>query len=334
VRHWGDKDVKHLLFKLRFIGLIAFALVGGMWPVGAQAAGGLGAAAGFSVLAGTALTCTDATVTGLAGVASASTAVTKTRCHINVQVATTAYNDFLTVYDGVASNLGPCDQTFGIADTLAGVTLGSGIYCFEAAATLTGTLTLTGAGPWFFEIGTLGTGALTFTNFTVVGGDPCSTFWWVRQDATATTSTIEGTILANSITLTGTALTGRAFAKTAVTMTGGTVFGCTAGGTVTTSTKHCNQGVGNGPEGCDPGNSNQGDPSRSNDELGGTPGNPGRKGGNSNATVETKSVTIAKSSATVTVAPKVTTQPSSNHGTGAKGKSDLHANGNSNARNK
>jgi hypothetical protein len=38
--------------------------------------------------------------------------------------------------------------------------------------------------------------------------------------------------------------------------------------------------VGNGPEGCDPGNSNQGDPLRSNDELGGTPGDPGRKGGN------------------------------------------------------
>jgi hypothetical protein len=44
--------------------------------------------------------------------------------------------------------------------------------------------------------------------------------------------------------------------------------------------EHCNQGVGNGPEGCDPGNSNQGDPNRSNDERGGTPGNPGRKGGN------------------------------------------------------
>ena len=41
----------------------------------------------------------------------------------------------------------------------------------------------------------------------------------------------------------------------------------------------CNQGVGNGPEGCDPGNSNQGDPANSNDENGGTPGNPGKKGG-------------------------------------------------------
>jgi len=44
--------------------------------------------------------------------------------------------------------------------------------------------------------------------------------------------------------------------------------------------KRFNQGVGNGSENCDPGNSNLGDPSRSNDEVGGTPGDPGRKGGN------------------------------------------------------
>jgi len=208
--------------------------------------------------------------------ASSTTAVTKTRCHVQVQVATTAFNDFLTVYNGIANNLGPCTQTFGIADTLAGVTLGPGIYCFPAAATLTGTLTLTGAGPWYFEIGTGGTGALTATNFTVVGGNPCSTFWWVRQDATTTTSTFEGTILAGSITLTATAFTGRAWAQSAVTMTGGTLAGCDASGTVTQSKKHCNQGVGNGPEGCDPGNSNH--HNTSNDELGGTPGDPGRQG--------------------------------------------------------
>jgi hypothetical protein len=39
----------------------------------------------------------------------------------------------------------------------------------------------------------------------------------------------------------------------------------------------CNQGVGNGPEGCDPGNSNHNRPS--NDEEGGSPGSPGRGGG-------------------------------------------------------
>ena len=35
-----------------------------------------------------------------------------------------------------------------------------------------------------------------------------------------------------------------------------------------------------GYEDCDPGKSNHGDDDRSNDERGGTPGNPGRKGGN------------------------------------------------------
>ena len=38
----------------------------------------------------------------------------------------------------------------------------------------------------------------------------------------------------------------------------------------------CNQGVGNGPEGCDPGNSNN--QNSSNDENGGVPGEPGRQG--------------------------------------------------------
>ena len=42
--------------------------------------------------------------------------------------------------------------------------------------------------------------------------------------------------------------------------------------------KKCNQGVGNGPEGCDPGNSNN-NPFGSNDEDDDyKPGNPGRKG--------------------------------------------------------
>ena len=75
---------------------------------------------------------------------------------------------------------------------------------------------------------------------------------------------------------------GRALAKAAVTITGGTLTGCTGGslGGGHGGKAKCNQGVGNGPEGCDPGNSNQGDLNRSNDERGGTPGNPGRKGGN------------------------------------------------------
>ena len=73
-------------------------------------------------------------------------------------------------------------------------------------------------------------------------------------------------------------------AKAAVTLTNFALTGCVNGTSNPPAPKHahCNQGVGNGPEGCDPGNSNQGNPFRSNDERGGVPGEPGRKGGNKN----------------------------------------------------
>jgi Ice-binding-like len=257
----------------------------GMWPMAAQAAiiinpPDLRSAANFSVLAGTALTCTDSSVTGPVGV-NFRTAPTLTgpTCHqIHVQYAPGAYADFRTAYLGIAGSLG-C-TTANTLTTLAGP-LAPGTYCVAAGATMTGvTLTLTG-GFYLFEIGTGGVGALTGTNFTVVGGDPCNTFWWVRNDVTLTDSTFEGTILGGGdITLTRTSLDGRAFATGAVTMTGSSVFGCAAATNNRNGKEKCNQGVGNGPEGCDPGKSNQGDKSRSNDELGGTPGNPGRQGGN------------------------------------------------------
>jgi uncharacterized membrane protein YebE (DUF533 family) len=106
-------------------------------------------------------------------------------------------------------------------------------------------------------------------------------YCWVAEAATMTNSDFKGTILAGAaITLTGGTFSGRALAKAAVTLTGVAATGCEGGGTFKPAKQRCNQGVGNGPEGCDPGNSNQGNPFRSNDELGGTPGNPGRKGGN------------------------------------------------------
>ena len=246
----------------------------------AQASGGLGSAAGFAVLAKTAVTCTDGNITGLVGVASSSTAITKTRCHMQTQVAPGAYADFRALYTGIAGSLTPCTVLTG---TLAGQSLGAGTYCFPAAAALTGTLTLMGTGPWLFEIGTTG-GALSATNFTVVGSNPCNAMWWVQADVTTTDSMFQGTILGGGdITLTRTSLDGRAFATGAVSMTGGSVFGCAAGTghdkdkDKDKDKQHCNQGVGNGPEGCDPGNSNH--RHTSNDELGGTPGDPGRQGG-------------------------------------------------------
>jgi len=144
-------------------------------------------------------------------------------------------------------------------------------------------LTLVG-GPkdtWLFKIGTSGTGALTGTNFTVVmegGAVPCNVYWWVAEAATMTDSNFKGIILAGAaITITRGTFAGEALAKAAVTLKGVAATGCGSGNP---PRQFCNQGVGNGPEGCDPGNSNQGNPSRSNDELGGVPGDPGRKGGN------------------------------------------------------
>ena len=243
----------------------------------------------FAVLAGTAVTCTDSTITGDIGV-SPGTAITQTNCnvsggvHSNDAAAQGAYADFLNAYNSLAAV--QCDQV--LTGTLAGVTLSPGVYCFDAAATLTGTLTLSGGANavWIFKIGTGGTGALTGTNFNVVltgGADACNVFWWVAEAATMTTSNFVGSIYAGmAITVTGGTFMGNAYAKAAVTLTGVSLVGC-EGGHRTHGQSHgngCNQGVGNGPENCDPGNSNQGDASRSNDETGGTPGSPGRQGGN------------------------------------------------------
>ena len=164
----------------------------------------LGAAAGFTVLAGTAVTCTDSSVTGDVGIFPGS-AYAPVRCtvtgtvHAGDTAAEGAYNDFLSAYDGL--EIVSCDAV--LTGTLAGVTLAPGVYCFDAAATLTGQLTLNGPsnGIWIFKIGTSGTGALTGTNFAEVmtgGGQPCNVNWWVAEAATLTDSNFMGTVLAGA----------------------------------------------------------------------------------------------------------------------------------------
>jgi hypothetical protein len=166
---------------------------------------------------------------------------------------------------------------------------------------LAGTLTLDGPanGVWIFKVGTGGTGALTGTGFSVVmagGGDACNVTWWVAEAVTMTNSNLQGNILAGAaITVTGGTLNGNAWSKAGVTITGpSTVVGCecsngtgngNGNGNGNCDNDHgngknkykYNQGVGNGPDGGDPGNSNHNH--SSNDEDGGTRGNPGRKGG-------------------------------------------------------
>jgi len=263
----------------------------------------LGSASGFGVLAGSAVTCTNgggAVVNGGVGVWPGTAFTNAPPCTINGSVhlgdgvAKQAYLDFIKAYDDLLANPPACDSTY-LASTLAGQTLMPGVYCLDATAK-TGILTLdagtAGANAvWIFLVD----GALTGTNFNVTminGGDPCNVFWRTGQSAAATltTSSFIGTILSGAaitITATNGGVQGNLFATTAVTMTltNSTVTACEStgggpgGGPGPGGHGKCNQGVWNGTENCDPGNSNQGDPSRSNDERGGTPGNPGRKGG-------------------------------------------------------
>jgi len=195
----------------------------------------LGAAEDFTVLGGSAVTCTDSSVQGDMGV-DLGGAFTRTNCtisgtvHVGDTVAQQAYDDFLAAYARI--KLLACDVDL-TGQTLAGQSLPPGVYCFDAAATETGgVLTLDGApsDTWIFKIGTLGTGALTGTNFSVVmpGGEACdnNVFWWTAEAATLTDSAFLGSILAGtSITVTRKSLDGQALAKAAVTLTGTSVCG-------------------------------------------------------------------------------------------------------------
>ena len=200
-------------------------------PVFAQ---DLGAAANFAVLSGAAVTCTGSTITGDVGSSVPGGPVVQSNCVINGAVlpgdlgAMVASADFLSAYSTLAAlPPGQCDVF--LTGTLDAVTLPPGNYCFNAAATLTGLLTLDGPadGTWLFRVGTGGTGALTGTSFSMVlsgGAQASNVTWWVADAATMTNSHVQGNILAGAaISFTGGSLIGRDLAKAAVTLTGTTV---------------------------------------------------------------------------------------------------------------
>jgi hypothetical protein len=154
-------------------------------------------------------------------------------------------------------------------------------------------LTLNGGanGIWIFSAAS----SITAIGGSVVmagGGEACNVYWRTDTLVSLDNTDFVGNVLAGSaITFTGdgSSLVGRALAnRESVTMTGANIAACEVSKGKGKDKDKCNQGVGNGPENCDPGNSNQDghgsnpfDGARNtNDELGGTPGNPGRKGGN------------------------------------------------------
>jgi hypothetical protein len=233
--------VRRTLFRVRFLALIAIAAVAGAWPIAAQAvaAPSLLSAARFTILSaapggGGAVACTDGSISGDVGSSGGMAAVVPIRCPIAgaivAPVSTQVVNDFNTAYAGYASIA--CGET--LTGTLDGIHRGPGVYCVDAVAK-TGTLTLTGSGPWIFKVAAIpatipATGALTGTGFSVVTTNPCNVNWWVAQAVGMTDSNLVGTVLAGAaITMTRGTFHGAALAKAGVTTTGTVVTGCVAG---------------------------------------------------------------------------------------------------------
>ena len=220
--------------------MVAFAAV--FFAPASASAQALGNAAGFALLGGTAVTCTDSTVSGGdVGVDFGGT-ITQTNCTISPPgaahqgdvAAQLAYGDFQSAYVAVGATSCTTNLT---GQSLAAQFLAPGVYCFDAAATETGgLLTLVGPpnGTWIFKVGSGGVGALTLTNFTVSmpGGSACdnNVQWWTTEGAALTDSVFIGTVLAGtSLTSTNGSFDGQGLAQTAVTLTGGSLCGSSAG---------------------------------------------------------------------------------------------------------
>lgn len=205
-------------------------------PRAAQPA--MGSALGFAILAGSTITNTGASaIQGDVGV-SPGIAITGMPLgqpspgviHAGDVVAAIAKTDLGVVYGTVAGQ--PCNTTMSGVD-LGGKTLAPGVYCFAAAALMSGPLVLDAQGDtaavFMFQIGS----ALTVaggSSVTLINGAQANHVWWqVGSSATlGINSVMVGNVLAlASITLDSNALlTGRALAQTgAVTLDTNSIVG-------------------------------------------------------------------------------------------------------------
>jgi hypothetical protein len=171
----------------------------------------LGSASSYSVLAGSTVTNTGATVlSGDLGVSPGSAitgfppGVVNGTEHAGDANALAAQGDAITAYNSLTAFTPTLNLT---GQDLGGLTLIPGVYKFDSSAQLTGTLTLSllnnSISPFIFQIGSTLTTASNSSIVTINGTDSSNVFWQVGSSATLGTDTdFQGNILAfTSITL-------------------------------------------------------------------------------------------------------------------------------------
>jgi hypothetical protein len=190
--------------------LAAAALFVAAWPasVFAATAPRLGTALNFTVLGGSTITNTGATVvTGELGLHPGTSltgfppGVVTGAKHLTDGAALQAKNDLVTAYNDAANSPATANLT---GENLGGKNLNPGVYRFSSSAQLTGSLTLSGRGIFIFKIAS----TLTTASHSVVrltnGAEACQVFWQVGSSATlGSTTRFQGNLMAlTSITLT------------------------------------------------------------------------------------------------------------------------------------
>jgi hypothetical protein len=237
IPHFMSRLSRNYLALFASLGFAAFA--GVVAPAGAQNIS-LGTAANFAVLGGSGVTNTGPTVvTGNVGVAPGTSitgfppgTIVSGFKHSADAVALQAQADLTTAYNDAAGRPSCTPIAGSLLGSGGATTLGPGVYCLGAAS-LTGTLTLDGAGVYIFQMAssltTASGSAVALSN----GASACGVWWQVTSSATIGTSTaMVGNILAlESITLnTNASLSGRALARNAlVSLDSNSVTACSGG---------------------------------------------------------------------------------------------------------
>jgi hypothetical protein len=216
------------LRRTRLAGIALAVLAVFALPTAAQAAPvGLGTAAPFVVLGGTKVTNVGPSVlNGNLGISPGTElegfglpAVINGSTHATDEVAAQAQLDLTTAYDTAAGQpVLPANDLSG--EDLGGLKLSPGTYRYNAAALLTGALTLDAEGDpnaeFVFQVGSQLTTESASSVLLVNGASPCNVYWQVGSSAVlGTTTAFQGTLMAlTSISLNSNAtVVGRMLAR-------------------------------------------------------------------------------------------------------------------------